>query len=173
MQLDILQERLCNGCSACCTTHAVTEIEKPGYTVCSLLCEKGCSIYGDHPASCKGYKCLWRMGHLGEEHKPDKFGLVFSFILVDVKYCLTVHEVWDDAIEGEEQKELLHAIARQIPLYIIRRGGGRKLLGMWDMNLVKELIGDDRPELTEKVLEEFKRQVSLQLNNQEPEGWKL
>ena len=45
---------------------------------CNHLCEKGCDIYGKHPAECRDFRCLWLNGGLSEDERPDKLGLIFS-----------------------------------------------------------------------------------------------
>jgi hypothetical protein len=46
----------------CCTKLAVRELDKPPWTPCAQLAGDGggCSVWGDHPASCQTFACLWR-----------------------------------------------------------------------------------------------------------------
>jgi hypothetical protein len=40
---------------------AIRELDKPAWIACAHLgAEDGCAIWGDHPASCKSFTCLWR-----------------------------------------------------------------------------------------------------------------
>ncbi len=42
------------------------------------MCELGCRIYSQRPGSCRDYRCLWLEGHLGDEDRPDKLGVIFT-----------------------------------------------------------------------------------------------
>lgn len=80
--------RSCGECTACCTVMAVPTIEKPAYTQCKNVCEKGCAIYMDRPGECSGYSCLWLIDTgeaLREEERPDKNGLIFEMSSVHRK----------------------------------------------------------------------------------------
>ncbi|CAN7528985.1 hypothetical protein LJR219_003732 [Phenylobacterium sp. LjRoot219] len=54
--------RRCNGCDLCCSIMGVRELQKPAFTPCAKLAGAGagCSVWGEHPASCKSFACLWR-----------------------------------------------------------------------------------------------------------------
>ena len=40
---------------------AIRELDKPAWTPCAhLASEGGCAIWGNHPASCRSFTCLWR-----------------------------------------------------------------------------------------------------------------
>jgi hypothetical protein len=53
--------RSCAGCDLCCTILDIPELSKPAWSRCVHLTEgRGCAVWGDHPAACKTYVCLWR-----------------------------------------------------------------------------------------------------------------
>lgn len=84
----------CGGCTVCCTIQAVQELGKPYYTKCQHE-GKGCSIYGNHPESCKGYSCLWNMNRMGGlEERPDKLGLLFGLVSNWDLFWIEINEVW-------------------------------------------------------------------------------
>ncbi len=57
--------RTCAGCQLCCHVMAVKELEKPAFNACRHLhVDGGCGIWGEHPASCKTFTCLWRRSDL-------------------------------------------------------------------------------------------------------------
>jgi len=102
--------RTCGDCVACCAYLKISALDKPGCKNCKHLTldrqpddnemiltgssTKGnCSIYKDRPEVCKGYKCLWILGHGEEKDRPDK-----SFILAD-----TIHQI-ENAIECRQLK---------------------------------------------------------------------
>ena len=69
--------RSCGGCTACCKTHGVAELKKPGGTICPH-CDVGssCKIYAERPESCRVFRCSWLLGLGLEEYRPDKTGVV-------------------------------------------------------------------------------------------------
>jgi hypothetical protein len=72
-------QRKCGGCTACCKTHAIAEINKPTKEWCPhCLIGKGCAIYGSHPRTCQGYHCEWLDGYGREEERPDKSKVVLE-----------------------------------------------------------------------------------------------
>ncbi len=54
----------------------VAALQKPCHTTCIHQTGRGCAIYNERPAECKTYKCVWLQGHLPEEMRPDKIGLI-------------------------------------------------------------------------------------------------
>jgi len=68
--------RSCGECTLCCRLERIAELAKPRNEWC-VFCEigKGCAIYGDHPNSCKSFKCWWLTNFsLGAEYRPDMIG---------------------------------------------------------------------------------------------------
>jgi len=55
----------------------------------------GCKIYGKHPQSCQSYKCLWRLGHLEEEDKPNKRRLIFDHMACPYLVGTTQLNIWE------------------------------------------------------------------------------
>jgi hypothetical protein len=68
--------RSCGECEECCRVVAVAELNKPYHTPCVHQTGKGCAIYGNHPAECKDYACVWLQGKMPEEMRPDKIGIL-------------------------------------------------------------------------------------------------
>ena len=73
-----LAQRACGECTACCTVMGVAEIHKAPGEPCSKLCASGCSVYESRPRGCREFNCLWRMGLLGPEGRPDRLGAVLD-----------------------------------------------------------------------------------------------
>lgn len=72
---------VCGGCTACCTTHGVTEIKKPPREKCSLCKDHGCSIYEARPKTCQDFECLWLLGNAGgPDQRPDILGIVPTYV---------------------------------------------------------------------------------------------
>ena len=71
---EIVPGRACGSCAMCCKLPAIPELQKPLGVWCQHVARgKGCSIYGDRPASCRSFYCLWMQDRaLGPEWKPDR-----------------------------------------------------------------------------------------------------
>lgn len=70
--------RECGTCTACCTVLGIPSLQKPAWTPCSNLCDKGCSIYDARPTECREYVCFWRQGYGEENDRPDDLGVVIG-----------------------------------------------------------------------------------------------
>src|SRR5205814_3680651 len=95
--------RKCGECTACCKTHGVGEIQKPGGTWCEH-CQigKGCGIYATRPTSCQQYRCVWLAGFGLDEHRPDKKKIVQGYKRVPgLGVCLWLYEVEEGALDSE------------------------------------------------------------------------
>lgn len=72
----------CDGCKACCTVLAISELDppKPNWKNCIHECEKGCNIYDGKPTECSEYRCLFADGVFGQSiaYRPDKLGLIID-----------------------------------------------------------------------------------------------
>jgi hypothetical protein len=95
--------RVCGGCTACCKTHGIRELNKPPGTWCRH-CRIGekCSIYNSRPKSCREYACSWLQGIGTEETRPDKIGFVGEFGFFDpFGRTLIIFEAEDGALSSE------------------------------------------------------------------------
>ncbi len=108
-------DRTCGQCTACCKTHGIFELSKPPGEWCSN-CDigKGCKVYGNHPQSCKDFRCLWLDG-MGrdDEYHPNKINIVFSVQNPDnlgIVFCLW--EVEEGALESD--------LARRITAHFLK-----------------------------------------------------
>lgn len=70
--------RTCGSCTACCHSLVIEELDKPAFTACGHACASGCNAYEQRPGSCRNFRCLWLDGHLAEEDRPDKLGVIFT-----------------------------------------------------------------------------------------------
>lgn len=64
--------RRCGSCQLCCELLAVYELDKPVNTRCPNQTARGCSIYKNHPESCKVFTCAWRESLVPNSFKPNK-----------------------------------------------------------------------------------------------------
>lgn len=102
MLLPILTPRSCDGCTACCKTHAVTELYKSEGEGC-VYCEvgKGCRIYAGRPKGCRDFECslLNQRLPLLEAHRPDRLRVVFDLQISDLGPVLVMYEVTAGALK--------------------------------------------------------------------------
>ncbi len=74
-------ERVCGGCSLCCTVLRVDELGKLGGEPCvhqRTGAHGGCSIHPTRPGICRAYRCLWLRGALDDADRPDRLGAVLD-----------------------------------------------------------------------------------------------
>lgn len=75
-----MSNRECDGCTACCLTHAILEIKKPTGKLCRHCeVEYGCRIYHKRPKSCREFQCEWLKGLGDDRCRPDRAGVVMDF----------------------------------------------------------------------------------------------
>lgn len=78
---DLVAGRSCGECVACCKAFRVPQLDKPANVLCRHAAGPGCSIYTTRPDACRAYYCLWRrIGALPEAARPDRLGIIFSFV---------------------------------------------------------------------------------------------
>lgn len=70
--------RPCDGCTVCCSVFGVEEINKPVWTKCEHLSDRGCGIYDTRPTHCRGFYCMWQNGLGTAGERPDKLGVIFA-----------------------------------------------------------------------------------------------
>lgn len=139
--------RQCGDCQACCFTHGIEEINKPKFQACPNQCLNGCSIYGDHPPSCKNYTCLWIEDKLPIECKPDLFGIVLNAEVTSFGITIMAFEAWEDSSAIKDVRNTLEQIRKQYPVLIIRATGVRTLLANSErqIEIVKETLSKNNP----------------------------
>jgi hypothetical protein len=75
---DIAEENRCGSCTACCTVMGVDELAKPNFVKCDHVCATGCASYSTRPQSCRDFECLYLMGPMPPEFRPDKWGVMLA-----------------------------------------------------------------------------------------------
>jgi hypothetical protein len=82
-----MTEKTCGGCTACCHTIPVPEINIVAYQGCPHECRPpaakvGCGIYATRPSSCAVWNCQWLAEpEWGDRHRPDRCGVVVDVML--------------------------------------------------------------------------------------------
>ncbi|KKS65766.1 MAG: hypothetical protein UV34_C0009G0037 [Parcubacteria group bacterium GW2011_GWB1_42_6] len=140
--MNIALQRVCGGCTACCKTHAVYEIEKPVGKWCPH-CEpsRECRIYADRPKGCRGFRCEWLKGFGEEDDRPDKSGLVLDYISFR-PLIPRLFQIWESrggALREAGVKELIDLSLRNcIPVVLFYSSGKREFFS-GGMELSKEV----------------------------------
>lgn len=130
--------RICGGCTACCKTHAIAELQKPEGTVCShCTVGTGCRIYASRPKSCRTFQCAWLMGFGLSEYRPDmtgivpdfqqtaKFGLVLCLWETNEDALSTAFAIRQTRLNFELGKPVLHVPILGTPKFYLPRGKRR------------------------------------------------
>lgn len=97
----VVLNRTCNGCTACCKTHAVDEVNSLGGRWCKHCnIGKGCLIYNRRPKECRLYECIWLKGKGGDSDRPDRLKIVMDINVVNLdKQEIVVLNLWE--VEGD------------------------------------------------------------------------
>ncbi|MCP3903369.1 MAG: hypothetical protein GY715_07010 [Planctomycetes bacterium] len=117
--------RTCGGCTGCCTVMAVGSIGKPAGTPCVHACHEGCAIYERRPAQCKSdFYCLWMRdteGLIGEEHRPDRVGLVLTddSRSPDGRPTLVAREIHPGAADRSKGRHLIEFLRQFVRVTIV------------------------------------------------------
>lgn len=92
--------RSCGECTLCCKLPEIVwptdppvgrpPLNKAANTLCQYCAEgKGCTIWPERPISCAGFQCLWLMGFMDDDMRPDKIG---GFFDVQGQYLLLLKD---------------------------------------------------------------------------------
>lgn len=111
--------RSCGDCQECCSVLAVLELGKPPRQRCPHQCDVGCSAYENRPVDCRNFRCFWLGGLFGEEHRPDKCGLVVHGSTNETRAQLGYSHVfvatalpWAALASTEPRRAVLDAVAK-------------------------------------------------------------
>lgn len=115
--------RTCGGCTLCCFTAKVPELNKPTNTWC-WHCDigQGCKIYGEkQPQACKDFFCGWiRDETLADELRPDRVHLYPSGKFTDEVLNIIVDPEHGDAWKTGKGAEVVnHFLLKGFHLLIV------------------------------------------------------
>ena len=81
VELSLVSDRSCDGCTMCCKVLTIVEIEKPAQVWCSdCAIGTGCKIYEDRPKPCREFFCHYRRdAGLGEHWAPKKSKIIVAY----------------------------------------------------------------------------------------------
>jgi len=118
--------RQCEGCSACCYGLHIQELNKPTFQPCPHQCDAGCATYAQRPGSCRDFKCLWLLGHLAEEDRPDKLGVLFSVTVhPELGKVPMLIEVCDGALDQPKVRGAVKRLAADRPVVLSSLRNGK------------------------------------------------
>ena len=116
--------RSCGDCTLCCTVLRVDEIGKLGGEDCvHQQAHGGCAIYSTRPNVCRGYRCLWLSGGLGDADRPDRLGAVLDLLHPGIDQTLRIREAEPGAFDGSPRLQEIAAHYRaSMPVRITDTG---------------------------------------------------
>lgn len=91
--LDLVPERSCGACTACCTVMAIDkpDIQKQAGVRCRHCTGVACAIYETRPALCQDYHCAWRqLPILDDTWRPDRSGVFTEIEVIDGETAITL-----------------------------------------------------------------------------------
>lgn len=150
----IRASRVCGECTLCCTVMGVDELNKGPGVPCQHLLQidanpltgnSGCSIYGQHPESCRAYACMWRTGAIEDEDmRPDLIGVIFDQVMrlaldhdgdgvtrpsIATRYkAINIREAYPGAADQGKARMAVRILGQWNPLLLIGPDGKTRML---------------------------------------------
>ena len=128
--------RTCGDCRACCIVLGFearpdeSPFEKPAGEPCPHLCPGGCGVYADRPPVCGRFRCAWlQETSLPPALRPDRCGVLFAMndnVLGD-GFAVYAYEVHPGASDRDPALSLLHEVAEQATVILVRADGRREV----------------------------------------------
>jgi hypothetical protein len=103
----------CGGCTACCRTLSVYELQKPAGEWCRHCAsdKKSCGIYANRPLSCREFNCLWLTSPgMSEDMRPDRCGVIWE-MCEDGRVALALTR-YPKRLESVHQRRLIDYFMR-------------------------------------------------------------
>ena len=142
-------DRSCGTCTLCCSVMAVHEDgvdTKYGEDCVHLRKRRGCAIYETRPGVCKAWSCLWRLGILPEDMRPDKVHAILEVQSPPDDKAIVVHvqpkhrHVWRSGIV----REFIKGVRTSLLAVIVVCGNERWLIGdRWQYQIEPEMPNPD------------------------------
>lgn len=139
--------RQCGDCTLCCKILGVAELNKKAREYCPH-CEinQGCKIYQTRPKECSDFQCLWLLGEIPEDLKPNKTGVMLTDLKIELKiqgyeafndFILVYPETMGDQKKGAMKNFLNDLLAHGTELILV--DGEKKIFMKWGK------VEDDNP----------------------------
>ncbi len=114
--------RNCGACTLCCKALAIKELGKPLGVACVHICSSGCAVQDQRPHDekyfgCNTYNCLWLLGDLEDNDRPDKLKAVFTALphpnpAVKIPMIL-VNEAFPGSADSGRARDLINGLLRK------------------------------------------------------------
>ena len=130
-RLNEQEMRPCGDCMLCCKVMAIKELDKPCDKWCGHadLVHIGCKIYDERPPVCRGFNCLWKLGVLPEEYKPNKIhAVVWSSDEDPPVVVVAIDKSFPGVRDSEPVKSLIEKIAGGFKTLVVERNHRRLLV---------------------------------------------
>lgn len=117
--------RDCGSCTACCHSLVIEELAKPAFSKCAHDCGGGCGVYESRPQSCRDFRCLWLDGHLEENDRPDKLGVIFTTTHDEqVGVHPLIVEARPQGADSDTVRDAIDRLTHKSPVLVITPAGG-------------------------------------------------
>jgi hypothetical protein len=129
--------RTCGECRACCIVLGFearpgeSPFTKPAGEPCRHLCATGCEIYAQRPPVCVRFQCAWlQTPSLSAALRPDRCGVLFAMNdnLLGEGFAVYAYELLPGASDRPPAARLLHQVAEQATVILVRADGRREVL---------------------------------------------
>lgn len=104
---------------------------KPAGAPCPHLCAAGCAIYSERPPVCRRFRCAWlQETSLSELLRPDRCGVLLAVntSVLGPGHAVYAYELRPHAANAGAVARLLHRVAAQLPVILVRADGRHELL---------------------------------------------
>jgi hypothetical protein len=98
---------------------------------CPHLCDVGCAIYLERPAVCRRFQCAWLQApNLPAGLRPDRCGVLFAMndSPFGPGYAVFAYEMRPGAADRDLAAWLLHEVAQEAPVVLVRADGSREVM---------------------------------------------
>lgn len=169
MKPEIISNRECGECSACCFIGQVhfKEYTKPAHKRCLHVIDKpkkragSCGIFGQEcrPSECNSFQCSWLRGIGSEKDRPDLSGVMISINNLNGGTWIFIVELEENAILGKGKEIILDIVNKfNIPAIVTSYGtkpphdtGEKVIVKDSLLSRSKGLIGNKIDNLSENV----------------------
>lgn len=112
-----MTERTCGTCTLCCKLMEITDLNKPGGTLCQhCAVGKGCKIYEARPGQCREWRCGWlRNPHMWDDTlRPNECGFIITVHTDGKSLELICDEGLMKSARRQRSLESFLAVARRV-----------------------------------------------------------
>jgi hypothetical protein len=137
-----MTDNLCGSCTLCCKLMEIEELAKPAGSWCPQAEPgQGCKCYGDRPASCRVFECIWLQTQKDPAAKfpphlrPDRCRAVLTTSDDGENLIVHIDPSRPDAHKEPALDHLIRSFVRARTAVILVTGSRRKLLTLREVTL--------------------------------------